>query len=175
MNDFFTRPLWLTTTGYHRAVVLTKLAAIAQQNGAKFPEPQSYECEREIHHRYSDKMIFTRYKSYIKFIVGDTYYYLEADDNPFFGARIIKAKMNSPKTYKEVYLEEFKYFYYDPLFELNASDEVLQECAEQIWCGLMERDYCEPVLSTEAVNVPNTYNGGWHKEIRVLPQREVPI
>lgn len=104
--------------------------------------------------------------TYISFILDNTYYYVELNDNPFFDFHYQKTPINNGIISKDAYLEELdKSFLWDNFLrvgEVAQADYI--ESANILFNTLISAPCSEKYRDKKRVRVPNTYNGGYHYE-----------
>lgn len=64
-----------------------------------------------------------------------------------------------------------KEWMFDELFKKNCPHEIIRESAEMLFTYLVNADMSEKYVEYEKVQVPNTYDGGWHWEKKRKPER----
>lgn len=157
--------LYLTPWNYNSCRVLGCLVKIVEDNGGEV-EPykhcmatnRAYQTEDEVKRIYG--------QSWICFILDDMYYHISLDDNPFFEMHYLKTPVVDGKRLKNVYMEELsRDWMYDCLFK-KTSDEEAKEIANQLFNIVLSAKQSEKYYEQHKVQVPNTYDGGWHWETK---------
>lgn len=123
-------------------------------------------CENEINDMKAIKNdpVSVNYPNYISFVLDGFYYYLQADENPFFPTEVIKAEIINGK-YKSCYLENLDVEWFaNSFWEMKASREDITEAANLIYNALTSRKPCGIVRDRKKMRVRNHYDGGYHYE-----------
>ena len=114
---------------------------------------------------------------YLKFVLGDTLYSLDMDENPFMDDHYLKARIDKEgKVLKQHYREEFggKRYIYNELLSPCADEATVEETAANFLDLLKQAPYSGTYNETRTVEVANKYNDGTHKEI-VPANVRVPV
>lgn len=110
--------------------------------------------------------IETRFKSWISFVLDNTYYYLSLDTNPFFPFHIQKIKVNNLSYTGDFYMEELnkKEWLFDCLFSFNCNDAEIKEITNLLFNELQAAPLSKEYIETTKKRVPNLYDDGYHYE-----------
>lgn len=112
--------------------------------------------------------------NYLRFILDNTMYYVELNDNPFFDFYYNKTPINGDKYSRDTYGEKLnKDFLWDCFLTLKkpATDADRREAANMIYNALVSAKNCEKYRESHKTRVPNTYNNGYHYETIYTPER----
>jgi hypothetical protein len=103
--------------------------------------------------------------TYISFVLDNTHYYYQVNDNPFFEFYYQKTPVKYNKISRDaVLLEDKKEWLYDCFFTFSASQSDIKEAANLIFNMLMNAKNSPIRLDSTRRRVPNTYDGGYHYE-----------
>lgn len=108
----------------------------------------------------------TRFKSWIGFILDNTYYNLSFDTNPFFPFHLQKIKVNNLSYTGDFYMEELNKnnWLFDCLFSFHCNDAEIKEITNLLFNELQAAPLSEEYIETTKKRVPNLYDGGYHYE-----------
>ena len=109
--------------------------------------------------------------------VGELKAFLEDydDDNPFFPHYYQKTKIVDGKRLRNIYLEEMpRDWMYDCLFGV-ANDDEIREIACQLYNTLVSLEPSGVYNEKQTITVPNTYDGGYHRETVYKKNEYVPV
>lgn len=91
--------------------------------------------------KINNEPIKINFKSYIRFILNDTMYYFQIDDNPFFEFIYTKIPVENNSYQGEYYCQnDAKEWCCDELFSLNCKDTIIKKCARNIFNMLMNSE-----------------------------------
>lgn len=163
--------LYLTSGGYSASLVIMELWNIIRERGGKVvSEYGDNRKPAEIHNRDTeDKHIswFTSWNSsYITFSLDGYIYYLQINDNLFFPAKYQKKRAENGN---KAYLEEMPRQYVN----YGMTKDEAKEAAMKLFSFLESAECSETAYFDEIVNVPNTYNDGWHEEAISKPEKDL--
>lgn len=103
--------------------------------------------------------------NYISFIINDTYYYYEIDDNPFFEFYYIKTPIIDNKhSCDTLSAEDKKEWLYDCYLKVGCTETDIKKASESIFNMLVSSDNSIIRLDKKRVRVPNSYNNSYHYE-----------
>ena len=162
--------LYLTPWNYNSCRVLGCLAKIVEDNGGEVePYKHCMANNRICEPTAEPKRIYGQ--SWICFVLDDMYYHISLDDNPFFEMHILKTPVVNGKRLKNVYMEELsKEWMYDCLFRVT-SDEEAKEIANLLFNIALSAKKSQKYNEKQKIQVPNTYDGGWHWETKYKPDK----
>ncbi len=112
--------------------------------------------------------------SYISFTLDGFYYYFQIDRNYFFPFYYLKTQTRNGGTEysRDAALDETpKTWLYDCLIMSAANDADICECAHMLYNELQQAAPSEIIRDYEKKTVPNKYDGGWHYEKVMKPER----
>lgn len=162
--------LFLRPYDFNRCRIMQALAEVVENNGGKVkPGKSVFVVDRNLTNADPVKVYYT---SYITFVFQGMAYYFQTEDNPFFPTMYIKTPVREGKYSKDACLEELKTVWqYDCVFSSNMSESDIKEIANILFNGLVKSPKCEIIRDWNYCNVPNTYDGGFHKEKIWKPER----
>lgn len=109
--------------------------------------------------------ITVTHTSYITFVLDDTYYYYQVDDNPFFPFHYIKTPVkNNEFSMDACAEEEQKEWLYDCFFFRNCAKADIKEAANLIFNMLMNAPCSYIRRVSVRQKVANIYDDGYHYE-----------
>lgn len=125
--------LYLRAWEYNAARIISELAKIIQNHGGRVkPTNKAIISDRSA--KEENKPITVTHTSYIRFILDETYYCYQVNENPFFDFYYIKTPTKNGKRPKNVRLEEDKKeWLHDCLFKSNCGQPVIVEAANLIF------------------------------------------
>lgn len=112
--------------------------------------------------------------SYLSFVLDETFYYIQLDENPFFEFYFSKTPLKNGKRSRDAVSQELKKdFLWDCFFSTTkpATDEDRREAAEMIFNQIVAAKNSTSRRDSTRRRVSNTYNGGYHYEIVYAPER----
>lgn len=119
---------------------------------------------KELEDMKNDPIVVT-HTSYISFIYGNTYYYYQMDDNPFFEFLLVKTPVKNGKYSRDAALEETeKDWLEDQLLKIGCSEKDINDAAKKIFDMLVASKNSSIILDKKRVRVQNLYNSGYHYE-----------
>ena len=166
--------LFLRPYDFNRCRIIQALAEVVENNGGKVkPGKSVFVVDRALENAGPVKVFYT---SYITFIFDGIAYYFQTEDNSFFPARYIKTPVRNGKYSKDACLEELKTVWlYDCVFSSNVPESDIKEIANILFNGLVKSPKTEIIRDWSYCVVPNTYDGGSHKEKVLKPERMAVI
>lgn len=119
---------------------------------------------KELEQIENDPIIVT-HTSYISFVLENTYYYFQLDDNPFFEFLLVKTPIKNGKYSKDAALEETKKDWLeDDFLKIGCSEKAIEDAAKSIFDMLVSSKNSSIILDKKRVRVQNLYNSGYHYE-----------
>lgn len=116
------------------------------------------------------------YTSYIDFVLNDTRYYFEIDDNPFFPVHALKTPVKNGKYSRDAYCFEIETpWAVDELLLRSATETTVKETARAILEQLASAKNSGIYRDGKKQRVPNIYDGGYHYETVYRPERIATI
>lgn len=134
---------------------------------------KTFEQELEELSRIDNAPVRVTHTSYIRFLLDDTYYYYQIDDNPFFDFRIIKTPVVDGRYSQDAGSEEDKktWWYDDCFLSFRCSGDDIKEAANLIFNMLITAPFSKIIRNGRRERVPNRYDGGYHYETIYTPER----
>lgn len=164
--------LYLKAWEYNSMRVLGCIAKIVEDNGGDV-EPYRHCMANNRTYEPTAEPIQIYGQSWIHFILDDMYYAISLDDNPFFDMHYLKTKVVNGKRRQNVYMRVLsRDWMYDCLFKVT-SDEEAKEIAYELFNIVLSAKESERYYEKHRIQVPNTYDGGWHWETKYEPDRWV--
>lgn len=163
--------LYLRAWEYNAARIITELANIVNNHGGRVkPTHTAIISDRSTEEE--NEPITVTHTSYISFILDDTYYYYQVDDNPFFEFYYNKTPITNGKYSKDAGLEaDKKEWLFDCFFKSNCGQPDIIEAANLIFNMLCNAPMSKIIRDGRKQRVPNTYNNGYHMETIYKPER----
>lgn len=119
---------------------------------------------KELEQIKNDPITVT-HTSYISFVLENTYYYFQLDDNPFFEFLLVKTPIKNGKYSKDAALEETeKGWLEDELLKIGCSEKAIEDAAKSIFDMLVTSKNSSIILDKKRVRVRNSYNNSYHYE-----------
>ena len=103
--------------------------------------------------------------TYISFVLENTYYYFQLDDNPFFEFLLMKTPIKDNRYSRDAALEKTdKTWLEDQLLKIGCSEKNINNAARKIFNMLVVSKNSSIILGKKRVRVQNLYNSGYHYE-----------
>lgn len=119
---------------------------------------------KELEQIKNDPITVT-HTSYISFVLKNTYYYFQLDDNPFFEFLLVKTPIKNNKYSRDAALEETdKTWLEDQLLKIGCSEKDINDAAKKIFDMLVASKNSSIILDKKRVRVQNSYNNSYHYE-----------
>lgn len=164
--------LYLKAWEYNSMRVLGCLVKIVEDNGGEV-EPFKHCLATNRNYDAPDaepKRIYGQ--SWIHFILDDMYYAISLDDNPFFDQNYLKTPVKDGKRLRNVYMETLsRDWMYDCLFRITNDEEAKEIAYELFNIVLKAPNSGRYNMEPQKIQVPNTYDGGWHWEHKPVPDK----
>ena len=126
---------------------------------------------KELEQIKNDPITVT-HTSYISFVLENTYYYFQLDDNPFFEFLLVKTPVKNGKYSKDAALEETKKDWLDDCYlKIGCSEKDINDAAKKIFDMLVSSKNSSIILDKKRVRVPNSYNNSYHYETIYAKER----
>ena len=175
-------------TNYNKAIELKSNLELYERNIKLFQDPEKRgKLERAIEKTRAEyeqakmaadneKPVKVEYTSYIDFVLNDTRYYFQIDNNPFFPVLASKTPVKNGKYSRDAVLGECDTEWaIDELILRSATAETITETAEKI-LEYLTGEIDSPIYRDgKKQRVPNVYNGGYHYETIYRPERIATI
>lgn len=163
--------LYLRAWEYNASRILTELAKIVTNNGGRV-KPTNTAIISDRSAKEESEPITVTHTSYISFILDETYYYYQVDDNPFFEFYYQKTPIKNGKRSRDAGLElDKKEWLFDCFFGSNCSQQYIVEAANLLFNMLCNAPLSKLIRDKHKQRVANTYNDGWHYETVYAPER----
>lgn len=163
--------LYLRAWEYNVARIITELANIVKSHGGRVKPTHTAIISNRSTEEKSEPIAVT-HTSYISFILDETYYYYQVNDNPFFEFYYNKTPIKNGKRSRDAGLEgDKKEWVFDCFFGNNCGDSDIIEAANLIFKMLCNAPMSKIIRSRHKQRVPNTYDEGWHFETVYAPER----
>lgn len=163
--------LYLRAWEYNAARIITELANIVNNHGGRVkPTHTAIISDRSTEEE--NEPITVTHTTYISFVLDETYYYYQVDDNPFFEFYYNKTPIKNGKRSKDAGLEaDKKEWLYDCFFKSNCGQPDIIEASNLIFNMLCNAPMSKIIRDGRKQRVPNTYNDGYHMETVYKPER----
>lgn len=175
-------------TNYNKAIELKSKLELYERNVKLFKDSEKIEkLERAIEKTRAEyeqakaaadneKPVKVEYTSYIDFVLDNTRYYFQIDDNPFFPVLASKTPIKNGKYSRDAVLGECNTEWaVDELILRSATAETITTTAEKILEYLTGEKNSPIYRDGKKQRVPNVYNGGYHYETIYRPERIATI
>lgn len=168
MNDG--ERLYLRVWEYNVSRIITELANIVKSHGGRVkPTNTAIISDRSA---TEDEPITVTHTSYISFILDETHYYYQVNDNPFFEYYYNKTPIKNGKRSRDAGLEaDKKEWVFDCFFGSNCGQQDIIEAANLIFNMLCNAPMSKIIRDKRKQRVANTFNEGWHFETVYVPER----
>lgn len=163
--------LYLRTWGYNAARIITELAKVVKNHGGRVkPTHTAIISDRSTEEE--NEPITATHTTRISFVLGETYYYYQVNENPFFEFYWSKTPIKNGKRSRDTRLEaDKKEWLYDCFLKSNCGQPDIVEAANLIFNMLCNAPMSEIIRDSYKQRVPNTYNNGYHMETVYKPER----
>lgn len=157
--------LYLKAWEYNSMRVLGFLVKIIEDNGGEVePYKHCMANNRTYEPTAEPRQIYGQ--SWITFTLDDMYYHISLDDNPFFDMHYLKTAIINGKRRQNVYMNVLsREWMYDCLFKIT-SDEEAKEIAYELFNIVLSAKESKRYYEKHRIQVPNTYDDGWHWETK---------
>jgi hypothetical protein len=163
--------LYLRAWEYNAARIITELANIVKNHGGRVkPTYTAIISDRSAEEE--NEPITVTHTSYISFVLDETYFYYQADSNPFFDFYWSKTPVRNGKYSKDAGLEaDKKEWFFDCFYGSNCGQPDIIKAANYIFNMLCNAHMSKIIRDRYKQRVPNTYNDGYHMETVYTPER----
>lgn len=171
-------------TNYNKAIELKSNLELYERNIKLFQDTEKRgkleraiektraEYERAKAAADNEKPVKVEYTSYIDFVLNDTRYYFQIDNNPLFPVLASKTPVKNGKYSRDAVLGECNTEWaIDELILRSATAEIITATAEKILEYLTGEKNSPIYRDGKKQRVPNVYNGGYHYETIYRPER----
>ena len=167
--------LYLRAWEYNAARIITELANIVNNHGGRV-QPTHTVIISDRSAEGENKPITVTHTTYISFILDESYYYYQVNNNPFFEFYYSKTPIKNGKYSKDAESEaDKKEWLYDCFFSSNCGQPDIIEAANLIFNMLFNAPMSKIIRDGRKQRVPNTYNNGYHMGTVYKPERIVNI
>lgn len=119
---------------------------------------------KELEQIKNDPIVVT-HTSYISFVLENTYYYFQLDDNPFFEFLLVKTPIKNGKYSRDAAAEETEKSWLDDCYlKIGCSENDINIAAKKIFNMLVSSKNSSIILDKKRVRVQNSYNNNYHYE-----------
>lgn len=163
--------LYLRTWEYNASRIISELAKIVESHGGRV-KPTNTAVISDRSATEESEPITVTHTSYISFILDDTYYYYQVNDNPFFDFYYQKTPIKNGKRSRDAVAEaDKKEWLFDCFFGSNCAQQDIEEAANLIFNMLCNAPISKIIRDKHKQRVANIYNDGWHFETVYSPER----
>lgn len=163
--------LYLRAWEYNAARIMSELANIVTNHGGRV-KPTNTAIISDRSATEKAEPITVTHTSHISFVMDETYYYYQVDDNPFFNFYWSKTPIKNGKRSSDAGLDaDEKEWLFDRFFVSNCGQQDIIEAANLIFNMLCNAPMSKIIRDGHKQKVPNTYNDGWHFEMVYTPER----
>ena len=163
--------LYLKSWEYNAARIITELARVIENHGGRV-KPTNTAIISDRRAEEESEPITVTHTTYISFILNETYYYYQVNDNPFFEFYYNKTPIKNGKRSRDAGLEaDKKEWLFDCFFKSNCGQPDIIEAANLIFNMLCNAPMSKIIRESYKQRVPNTYNNGYHMETICKPER----
>lgn len=156
------RSLYFNSWEFNSAKIISKLAELVIKDGGRVRPGTDVIVHNKV--RKDITPVVTSYTNYISFVIGETYYYYQTNDNPFFDFWYLKHKIVEGKIPRNGYIQDDKkYWMLNVHIKHECSDNDVLDAAIEIFEMLKKSTYSKSG-DWAYVDVPNTHSDGFHKE-----------
>jgi len=133
---------------------------------------KAYRVKLDMLSTIKDEPITVTHTTSITFVLDNTIYYYQVDDNPFFPCYYSKTPVKGNQYSQDACMEEDKReWLFDCFFECGCSDADIREGANLIFNMLVTAENTPIRRESVKRRVPDTYGDGWHYENVPVPER----
>ena len=163
--------LYLRAWEYNAARIVTELANIVNNHGGRVKPTYTAIISNRSATEEAEPIAVT-HTSYISFVLDDTHYYYQVNDNPFFEFYWNKTPIKNGMRSRDAGLEgDKKEWLYDCFFGSKCGQPDIIEAANSIFNMLCNAPMSKSIRDRRKQRVPNTYNDGCHFETVYAPER----
>ena len=167
--------LYLRSWEYNAARIITELAKVIENHGGRV-KPTNTAIITDRSAEEESEPITVTHTTYISFILDETHYYYQINENPFFEFYLSKAPVKNGEYPKDAVLEtDKKEWIYDCFFKSNCGQPDIIEAANLIFNMLCNAPMSKIIRESYKQRVPNTYNNGYRMETRYKPERMAKV
>lgn len=163
--------LYLRAWEYNASRIISELAKIVESHGGRV-KPTNTAIISDRSATEESEPITVTHTSYISFVLDDTYYYYQVDENPFFEFYYQKIPIKNGKRSRDAGAEaDKKEWLFDCFFGSNCGQQDIIEAANLIFNMLCNAPMSKIIRGKHKQRVANTYNDNWHFETVYAPER----
>lgn len=163
--------LYLRAWEYNASRILTELAKIVTNNGGRVKPTHTAIISDRSATEESEPITVT-HTSYISFVLDETYYYYQVNDNPFFEFYYQKTPIKNGMRSRDAGAEaDKKEWLFDCFFGSNCGQQYITESANLIFNMLCNAPMSKLIRDKHKQRVANGYKEGWHFETVYAPER----
>ena len=163
--------LYLRAWDYNAARIISELANIVKNHGGRV-RPTNTAIISDRSAKEEAEPITVTHTTYISFVLNETHYYYQVNDNPFFDFYYSKTPIKNGMRSRDAGLEaDKKEWLFDCFFGSNCEQQDVIEAANLIFNMLCNAPMSEIIRDKRKQRVANTYDDGWHFETVYTPER----
>ena len=163
--------LYLRAWEYNAARIISELANIVKNHGGRV-KPTNTAIISDRSATEEAEPITVTHTSYISFILNETQYYYQVNENPFFDFYYSKTPIKNGMRSRDAGLEaDKKEWLFDCFFGSNCGQQDITEAANLIFNMLCNAPMSKIIRDKRKQQVANTYNDDWHFEMVYAPER----
>ena len=148
--------LYLRTWEYNAARIITALANIVKNHGGSV-KPTKTAIISDRNAKDEAEPITVTHTSYISFVLDETHYYYQVNDNPFFEFYYSKTPIKNGKRSRDAGLEaDKKEWVFDCFFGSKCGQQDIIEAANLIFNMLCNAPMSKIIRGKHKQRVPNT-------------------
>lgn len=156
--------LYLRAWEYNASRIISELANIVKNHGGRVKPTNTAIISNRSAEEKSEPITVT-HTSCITFILDETYYYYQVNDNLFFEFYYTKTPIKNGKLSRDAGLEEDKKDWLcDGFFGSNCGQREIIEAANLLFNMLCNAPMSRIIRKKHEQRVANTYNDDWHFE-----------
>ena len=163
--------LYLRAWEFNAARIITELANIVTNHGGRVKPTHSAIISNRSATEEAEPITVT-HTSYISFVLDETYYYYQVNDNPFFEFYYHKTPIKNGQCSRDAGLEaDKKEWVFDCFFGSNCGRPDVIEAANLIFNMLCNAPMSKIIRGKHKPRVANKSNDGWYFETVYAPER----
>ena len=149
--------LYLRAWEYNASRIISELANIVNNHGGRV-KPTNTALISDRSATEEAEPITVTHTSYISFVLNETYYYYQVNDNPFFEFYYLKTPIKNGKRSRDAGLEaDKKEWVFDCFFGSNCGQQDIIEAANLIFNMLCNAPMSKIIRNQRKQRVSNTY------------------
>ena len=162
--------LYLRAWDYNAARIISELANIVKNRGGRV-EPTKKAIISDRSAKEEAEPITVTHTTYISFVLNETHYYYQVNDNPFFDFYYNKTPIKKGMRSRDAGLEaDKKEWLFDCFFGSNCGQQDIIEAANLIFNMLCNAPMSKIIRAKRKQQIANTFDDGWHFEMVYAPE-----